>query len=221
MRNLEDLLSDDPAWPLVCQWINEARNKVEVLPPTALARDQALVALQITTRSPMGAVVYETGGILIDSGWIRLLGSGHLRLPRAMDSWNLGRTCQDDGSPPPILIVADDVIGGTFAINGGGFSGAFGNVWYFAPDTLAWEDLERGYTDFLHWVFQGDLELFYQGQRWPEWRSEVSVLPGDKGFFFYPCLWAKGPPIQQRTRNAIPMAELYDLQLDFQRQMAG
>jgi len=39
-------------------------------------RKSALVAVQVTTRSPMGAIIYETGGILVDHGWIRILGSG-------------------------------------------------------------------------------------------------------------------------------------------------
>ncbi|MEN9865616.1 MAG: hypothetical protein RL748_1206 [Pseudomonadota bacterium] len=220
MRNLADLLSNDPAWPILCQWISEAKNKVEVLPATDPDRSDALLQLQVTTRSPMGAVVYETGGILVDSGWIRLLGSGHPRLPRTLPDWNLGRTCQDDGCAPSILIVADDVVGGTFAINGGDFNGAPGQVYYFAPDSLAWESLDFGYSDFLNWVFNGDLAQFYQGQRWPQWQDEVRALPGDRGFYFYPNLWAKGPPLEQRVRSAVPMAELYGLQLDFQRQMA-
>ena len=36
----------------------------------------------------MGAVIFETGGILIDEGWLRILGSGHPRLPRSLPDWN-------------------------------------------------------------------------------------------------------------------------------------
>ena len=84
-RTLAELLdSDDPAWPRVKDWIGKAKNHVEVLPPSEPDRSRALEEAQVTVRSPMGAIVYETGGILIDRGWLRILGSGHPRLPRAL-----------------------------------------------------------------------------------------------------------------------------------------
>jgi hypothetical protein len=81
-RELRELVNqDEPAWPLVQKWISEATNPVEVL-PTGPVRSEALLATQVTTRSPMGAIIYETGGLLVDHGWVRVLGSGHPRLPR-------------------------------------------------------------------------------------------------------------------------------------------
>ena len=57
------------------QWVAEATNPVEVLPPPEGAiREKALVDSQVTTRSSMGAIIYETGGILVDHGWLRFLG---------------------------------------------------------------------------------------------------------------------------------------------------
>src|SRR5262245_55149646 len=47
----------------------------------------------------------------------------------------------DGERPLPYLVVAHDAIGGVFAVNGGGLNGRPGNVFYFAPDSLAWEDL--------------------------------------------------------------------------------
>lgn len=220
MKRLEELLSDDPAWPLVREWIAAASKPVEVLPASDPARSCALEEVQVTTRSPMGALIYETGGLLVDSGWLRMLGSGHPRLPRTLPGWNKGRTWHDAQSAPPILVVADDVIGGSFAINGGALDGAPGHVHYFAPDRLEWESLELGYSDFLQWTLQGDLETFYEGQRWQEWSADVSVLAGDEAFSIYPPLWAKGPPIRERSRKAVPMAELFGLQFEIQRQLA-
>jgi hypothetical protein len=216
---LKDLLSDDPAWPLVREWIGAASNRVEVLAASDPDRSRALEELQVTTRSPMGAVVYETGGLLIDGGWLRVLGSGHPRLPRTLPAWNKGRTWSEGESAPPILIVADDVVGGSFAINGGAFAGPPGQVHYFAPDRLAWAPIDMGYSDFLHWALGGDLERFYGEQRWPGWPAEVSALPGDEAFSIYPFLWAEGPPVGERSRRAVPMAELFSLQFEIQRQL--
>ena len=221
MKRLEDLLSDDPAWPLVRQWIAAASNRVEVLPVSQGDRARALEEIQVTIRSPMGAIVYETGGLLIDGGWLRVLGSGHPRLPRTVSGWNRGRTWLDGEPAPPLLVVADDVIGGSFAINGGALDGPSGLVHHFAPDALQWESLEMGYSEFVQWTLRGDLEKFYEGHRWPEWPAEVSNLPGDEAFSIYPFLWAQGPPIGERSRRAVPMAELWGLQLEIQRQLAG
>ena len=58
MRSLGELLErDDPRWPEVQTWIAEATNLIEVLPPSE-DRAAALLATQVTTRSPMGAIIY-------------------------------------------------------------------------------------------------------------------------------------------------------------------
>ena len=59
MKQLHELINlDEPAWPLVQQWLAEATNHVEVLPPIDDAtRERALLETQVTTRSPMGAVI--------------------------------------------------------------------------------------------------------------------------------------------------------------------
>jgi hypothetical protein len=218
MRRLDELLEkQEPAWPLVQEWLREATSKVEVLPPPAdPVRAEALVATQVTTRSPMGAVIYETGGLLIDHGWVRVLGSGHPRLPRSLPEWNKGRTSLGGPNLPYYLLVADDVLGGFFALNGGQFEGKVGELWYAAPDTLEWEGLELTYTDFLQWCFAGDLARYYEGRRWPGWEEDVSRLPGNEGYSIVPPLWTEGPAIGERDRRAVPLAELYGLYVDEQ-----
>lgn len=89
-RTLDQLVSkDEPAWPLVKNWIRLAKNQVEVLPPDIKSRGDVLVQTQVTTKSPMGALIYETGGLIVDHGWLRILGSGHPKLPRSLPGWNL------------------------------------------------------------------------------------------------------------------------------------
>lgn len=193
------------------QWLAEATNPVEVLPPDLAMRGAALLAVQVTLRSPLGAVVHETGGLLVDDGWIRVLGSGHARLPRSVADWNLGRSAQSWDAPPPFLLVADDVLGGFFAIDGGGLGGGPGDVHYFAPDSLEWESLGVGYTDFLGWLAGGDLQKFYETFRWPGWRTETRELPGDQAYSFYPFLAAGPVPVEARSRMAVPIEELFRL----------
>lgn len=76
MRPPADALSDDPAWPLVQSWIEAAHNEVAVLPAERALGEDTLRRLEVTDHSVLGAVALETGGILIDHGWLRLLGSG-------------------------------------------------------------------------------------------------------------------------------------------------
>src|SRR5215831_10739950 len=94
MRPLRELINEsEPAWPLVLQWISEAAVEVEVLPVERKIAETALLATQVSTRSPMGAVVYNSAGIFIDHGWLRILGAGgHPRFQRSLPAWNEGRS---------------------------------------------------------------------------------------------------------------------------------
>jgi hypothetical protein len=211
LRTLLELLDqEDPAWPLVQEWIAAAQRPVEVLPP-ATSSGASLVSIQITTRSPLGAVVYHSGGLLVDHGWLRILGSGHPRLPRALPDWNFACGMEESDRSPPALLVADDVIGGFFALNGGRFAPSGNAVWYFAPDTLEWIDLGAGYSDFLAWCLSGDLDAFYAPYRWTGWEREVCALPGDQAFGIHPFLSADGPHISERHRQPVPIGELFRL----------
>ena len=212
MRPLHELLSrDDPAFPLVREWASAATRPVELLPPSA-ARDEALLRTQVTTRSPMGAVVHETGGILVDGGWLRFLGSGHDRLKRTLPGWNDGRS---DG----FLLIADDAVGGFFAVNGGALGPDVKSVYYFAPDTLDWEPMAMGYSDFLMWAFSGDLGGFYEWVRWEGWQADVSALHGDRCYAFYPFLFTREGKGGCGQRAEVPVEESWSIQMDLRSQL--
>jgi len=215
MKHLHELINrDDPGWPLVAQWVAEATNPVEILPPAEDgARNDALLDSQVTTRSPMGAIIYETGGIMVDHGWLRILGSGHPRLPRSLPGWNSKRSISVIGQPPPFLLIADDVVGGFFALDGGGLHLEPGKVCYFAPGTLAWESARLGYSEFIVWCFRGDLAKYYEDVRWPGWQDETRELRGDQAFSIYPLLSSSGPPIAERSRRPVALSEICDLHL--------
>ena len=215
LKELHELINrDDSGWQIVQGWVAAAKNTGEVLPPPDKAtREKALLSTQVTTRSPMGAVIYETGGILVDHGWIRILGSGHSRLPRSLPDWNFGRSFSESGPQPTFLLCADDVIGGFFAIDGGGLGIASGKVCFFAPDRLAWENTNLGYSEFLVWCFQGDVAKFYESQRWTGWEKEIATLGGADALDIYPFLSALGPPISERSRRPAPVASIYKLHI--------
>ena len=222
MRTLEELINkEEPAWDLIQEWLQEAINTYEVLPRDAKRAETELLNAQITTRSPMGAILYETGGILINGGWIRLLGSGSERLDRGMFQWNKGKTFEDYGQPPAFLLVADDILGGLFAINGGAFGqDDLGQIYYLAPDTLSWEPMNCGYSEFVCWTLEGNIDLFYEPYYWKGWQEEVPKLNGNQVFSFFPFLWTKeGQQIEAVSRKVVPMEESYHLTMDMQRQL--
>jgi hypothetical protein len=106
------------------------------------------------------------------------------------------------------------VVGGFFAINGGPLGEEVGNVYYFAPDSLAWETMGGGYSDFLLWCLSGDLDQFYADYRWPGWQDEVKALGGDQAFSIYPPPCTAGPAFGKRHRGVVPVDELYRLYVD-------
>src|SRR6266853_3212737 len=129
IRDLSELVtSEDPVIAKIREWSRGAVNKCILLPPSA-ERERVLLQTQVTTRSTMGAIAYETGGVIVDEGWLRLLGSGQPSLTRTLPAWNQGRSSG-------FYLVADDAVGGFFAINGGAFGKDVLNMYYWAPDSL-------------------------------------------------------------------------------------
>lgn len=213
MKTIQELINiEEPGWVLVAEWINDATNKVKVLPKNEKEADNALYQTQVSTRSPMGAIIYETGGLLIDHGWIRILGSGNQKLDRTLPEWNKGKTFKEFGDKPSMFLVADDVVGGFFAINGGALGDDLGNVYYFAPDALEWESMDVGYSDFLWWTFTGDLSQFYANACWTGWEKEITEINGNQGIAFYPFLWTEHKSIDDLTRKIVPISEIWAFQ---------
>jgi len=220
-RVLNELIDAvDPAWPLIQGWIDVAHHSVEVLDVNQVRADEVLLSLQVTTRSPLGAVAFKTGGMLIDQGWLRFLGSGHERMHGDLLSWNTKGDILESHLLNNALVVAHDAVGGFFALNGGAFPGRPGGAFYFAPDTLEWKNTNLSYSQLLNWAMAGNLALFYENMRWPGWEQDISTLEGDKGIAFYPFLWANREiPIVKRSRRAVPMEELWRLHVDLAQQL--
>jgi len=220
-RPIETLINhQESAWILVQGFINEAKNKVEILPVDTIKAKTALYNTQVSTRSPMGAIIYHTGGLIIDNGWIRILGSGSKTLTRSLPDWNLGKSFSQLNQPIPYLLIADDVIGGFYLLNGGGLGKDLGKVYYFSPDNLTYEPMDITYTEFLLFCFNTNFDAFYEGYRWKGWQNEVTQMTGDEVFSFFPFLWSKqGKDIDKSTRQIIPIEEQYDFNINTKKEL--
>src|SRR5262249_470246 len=92
----------------------------------------------------------------------------------------------------------------------------------FAPDTLDWVSLERGYSDFVHWALAADLGAFYAELRWPAAEAEPADAGGDVGFPFYPPPFTQqGRSIAGASRRLVPMKELWLVEQEYVRQLAA
>jgi hypothetical protein len=181
-----------------------------VLPADAGHAEQCLTALGITTRSWLGAVVAHSGGLLVDHGWLRVLGSGRGGLPDVVAETN---------SAVGMLIIGYDVLGGQFA-----WAQAQPDmpptVHYFGPDDLGWQNLEQRYADWLYAVLAGSLTRFYDTLRWPGWEAEAAAVPLDRGIHCWPppCT-VEGKDLSAVSRKVIPLAELVSFHHEMARQL--
>jgi hypothetical protein len=221
MRPVDQLINrTDPGWSFVKKWIDSAKNKVEILPVDTLKAKDALYKTQVTTRSIMGAIVYSTGGLLIDNGWIRILGSGSSKMQRTLPDWNKGKAFKEFGDLPAFFLVADDAAGGYFAINYGSLGKDLENIYYLSPDDLQWEPLEMNYEDFIWFCFTGDLKKFYTGIRWNSWQKDIQALKADEVFHILPPLWSKeGKDVEKSFRKPVPAEEEFSYTLELRKTM--
>ncbi len=177
----------------------------------------------------LGALALNTGGLLVDSGWVRVFGGGSVTgggLPSLAQVNRFPADFDPVWHPAAGLVVGHDVVGGVFALNGGdpaaaGRPGAPGQMTYFAPDTLEWEAMEMGHSGWVSWLLSGRLETFYDGLRWPGWREEAAALAFPQGISVYPFLWSAQAQadLAATSRRPVPMREVIGVAADFARQM--
>lgn len=197
----------DSAWAEIANLAENSKNKNVILPAKLKQAQAALSALPSAISPNLAAVVSHSGGITIDDEWIRILGSGHEQLKRSVPEWNKNKTGKNE-----FLLVADDALGGFFALNYGKLGTDTGKIYYFSPKKTAFIPLNKDYKDFLEFCFNGDLTQFYAGMRWKSWRTDVKNLGTDNAYVFLPFLW-RNPNIniEKRIRQVVSVEEKYML----------
>lgn len=215
MKTLDDLVNNnDSALPIIQNMVSNSGKDIIILEPNINYVDQLLLELQVSTKSFIGAIVYHTGGILVDKGWIRVLGSGNQLLHRNLSYWNQLDSTGKFTKLPGAMLVADDILGGFYAVNGGFFEGENGIVYYLAPDTLEWECLNMNYSNFISWIVSGNTDNFYKTYRWNNWEEDIKYVKGDECYLFYPFLWSGNSPIELRKRNVVSIQEIWDVMME-------
>ena len=123
--------------------------------------------------------------------------------------------------PGKKIAVAQDAYGGLFALSCGDFPGDMERLWYYAPDTLAWEMLEMDYSAFHAWVCTEGPRRFYGAFSWADEGEILSRLAIDQGVLFYPFPWTAQYDAASASKKVIPLDELIELYADIQHQLDG
>jgi len=207
-------VSDDPAWPLVQRWSAEAANPHQLLPADDEAGAAALAALAgVTEWSVLGALARRCAALRVDD-WLLVLGAGGGGHPGLTD-FNRG-----EDALAGALIVGVDVLGGGFAVNGGGLRvGEEGEVCYLAPDSLEWEPCEIGHAAWVGWTLGGPLDRFYESVRWEGWRDLAAALEPGQGIAAYPPPWSREGRAGDVDRRPVPLREAWGVLLTANRQL--
>ncbi|MEK5260969.1 MULTISPECIES: DUF2625 domain-containing protein [Paenibacillus] len=205
---------DNHAWEEVRNILQEGNNPYRIVPAESESvRGDSLYRLQVSTKSYLGTVAYETGGIIFDHGWITLLGAGGPEIYGSLASWNGLQEPASVAALGGMLIVAYDAAGGFFGLDTGKF-GRSGHIHYFAPDALEWESTELAYSGFLSWLAEGDLGLFYQTFRWNGWQSDMEQLQPGEVFAYYPPLWTQEGGGETSHKSPIALTEAWQAVTD-------
>jgi hypothetical protein len=194
MKTIEELTEPgNDSWLSIERMAEHAKNKVEILPSDSAKASVALLQSQFPTNTKLGSIIYYSGGILIDGGWIRILGSGSKKLPRSVPEWNAGKISAMRNEEMFYLLVADDVMGGLFAIKASSVAEieSVGQVFYYGPNSLSWQTTGLSYGGFISFCLNGNLKQFYEDFRWKGWQDEVPAIDCNSVISCYPLLWTR------------------------------
>lgn len=203
VRQDSDLRS---AWVTIHAWMAFQRHHVEVLPVRA-GHDPGLLPPAVAACRSLAAVAAFTGGILVEQGWLRLLGAPGPATATCLQDWNDG-TIDTYGLAGRAAVVAHDVLGGFYALDLDAFRGPPGRMYRLQPDSLRWTDLGCGYTRFLLWAVSGDLGRYWPGAGRPAWVSQLEVPGPDEALLLDPPLWAEQIS-GSRRRQTVPVEQLW------------
>ena len=210
-----------PPWPALVAVLSKSFAGPRILAVDEEKARAGLRQLEVAPSSPLGAIALNCGGILLYDGWLRIFGGspGHeVGLPSIGQVNAFPARLDRAWTPTQGLIVAHDVLGGVFFLNGlrpgPDRPGVPGEMIYFDPRTLGWKRLRMSHGEWLSWCVSGDLPNFYDRLLWPRWREEVRTLRADQGIAVDPPLWSSPEPAAATDviRSVAAMADILGLQ---------
>ena len=181
------------------------KNRVEIIPPDEPCAAINAEYYQADGSTAFGMLITQSGGVYAD-GVVRLLGSNRDPDLRDINMFNI----KFGGGG--YIIFGDDIFGGIFALNIGLLPDCIGNVIYFAPDTLEFEDLEIKPSGLFEFLRNGDIPSFY-GQFSEEEYAELRAMNVEfnKVLHILPPPWSAEFKTEKHDVRAIDIYEHYRL----------
>ncbi|MCO8275562.1 DUF2625 domain-containing protein [Actinoplanes sp. TRM 88003] len=218
MSDLDPAEDDGAPWRALSDVLMRSFAAPRILPPDRALARAGLQQLQVAASSPLGAVALNCSGILLYDGWLRIFGGSpcaEFGLPSLGEVNDFPALLDRTWTPTAGLIVAHDVLGGVFFLNGlrpgPGRPGVPGEVIYFDPPSLNWARMKMSHSEWLAWCVSGDLPHFYGDLLWPRWREDVRGLRADQGIAVVPALWS-GETAGGFARSVASMTDILTLQ---------
>lgn len=131
---------------LLESWICEGKNRG--IPRKEERYDSSLC---LTSQSILGVMLAKYSMVTAIENRIRFFG-GDGRIRSSLEEINGVSKDGKETKFPGLLVIADDVCGGIFALNHGFVKNAAeGSVLFLPYQALSFEDLKIGHADFVHW----------------------------------------------------------------------
>lgn len=180
-------------------------NHVEILPPDPERMKENAEFYQADDQTTFGMLIHHSGGVTVN-GVVRLLGSTADPEYRDIKAFN------EQFGGNGFVILGDDIFGGIFALNLGLLPECPGNIIYFAPDTMEFEDLGLKLSGLFEFLRNGDLSEFY-GQFSPEEYENLRAVnvKFNEVLHIMPPMWSKEFKTEEHDVRAIGVYEHYKM----------
>lgn len=193
----------------ICNWLlNDSANDIDIFASAPQNAEYNLLKYSTDEKNIFGALLSRVGGLCINAT-IRILGSTDNDELRDIYQWNITY-----GSSS-FIIIGDDIFGGIFAINLRLEGLRKGNICYYAPDTLKWEDLNTSLTGYLNFLKKGNIKKFYENIPW-DICTNIKINFNDV-ISFYPPQWSKEIKYTKINHKVIPVDEYYKMNFGFNK----
>ena len=181
------------------------KNNIEILPPDPERVKENAEFYQADDQTTFGMLIHHSGGVSVN-GVVRLLGS--------TNDTNCSDIQKQNGEfgGNGFVIFGDDIFGGIFALNLGLLPECPGNIIYFAPDTLEFEDLGLKLSGLFEFLRNGDLSEFY-GQFSPEEFEDLRAMnvKFNEVLHIMPPMWSKEFKTEKHDVRAISIFDHYKM----------
>lgn len=204
-------MNEQELWIEICNLISKSSKKICVFEGNKNVGYRELKKMNVFPKSTLGVIVIHSSGIIVDN-WLRLVGQKNLKHKGILDYNDYQK---ENISIEKMTIIAQDVVGGLFAINVGKYQDGLKKVWYFAPDTLQWECMYMNYAEFVAWAIQGNTDEFYDSMRWKGWEEICSKVEFDEMMLIYPFLWSKECNIETAVKKVVSSDELIRMNSEY------